>query len=351
MALKDAGTPRDDGAPTRPDGELQDPQENMIPLQVVDRTEHKPLLGIGLKVASTLVFSIMVVALKIAAERVPIGQVVFARNFFGMVPVLVILLWRRELVSAMHTRQPLGHIGRATVGMLAMACSFTALKYLPLPDATAIGFASPLFTVVLAFLFLGETVRVYRWSAVAVGFAGIMVILSPHMGGLQITEATWFGALAAAVGALFSGMAMIFVRKLCETERTSTIVLWFSASASLMALLTIPAGWFDPAYAWVLPDWETAGLLIFVGLAGGVGQIVMTESYRYADASTIAPFDYANMIWAVILGWMFFAEVPVWQVIVGALIVTAAGLFVMFRERQLGRDDTRARKAGGPMRP
>ncbi|NBN63487.1 DMT family transporter [Pannonibacter tanglangensis] len=345
MALRDAGEPQS------PQGQPDPRPDEVAAPQVIDRTEYRPLLGIGLKVASTLIFSIMVVALKIAAERVPIGQVVFARNFFGILPVLMMLLWQRQLTTAIRTHQPLGHIGRATVGISAMICSFTSLKYLPLPDATAIGFASPLFVVVLAFLFLGEAVRIYRWSAVALGFVGILIILSPHMGGLTITGATWFGAAAAALGALFSAMAMIFVRKLCETERTSTIVLWFSACASVMALATIPLGWLDPSFAWVLPDWETAALLIFVGLSGGVGQIVMTEAYRYADASTIAPFDYANMIWAVVLGWMFFAEVPVWQVIVGSLIVTAAGLFVMFRERQLGRDDTKAREASGPLRP
>ncbi|ADZ69903.1 DMT family transporter [Polymorphum gilvum] len=313
-----------------------------------DLTLPRPMLGIGLKLLSTLVFSVMIVALKIAAERVPIGEVVFARNFFGIFPVLIMVILRGEFIVAFRTRQPWGHVGRAVVGMTAMLASFTSYKFLPLPDATAIGFASPLFVVVLAFLFLGERVRVFRWSAVGVGFLGILIILSPHIGATAISGSTWFGALCAAAAAFFSALAMIFVRKLCETERTATIVTWFSGTASLLALLTIPFGWIDPTWAWVVPDWETAGLLVFVGLAGGLGQIIMTQSYRYADASTIAPFDYANMIWAVLLGWLLFSEVPVAEVIIGAAIVIAAGIFVIFRERRLGFDRTRDRRASTP---
>ncbi|WP_298959749.1 DMT family transporter [uncultured Roseibium sp.] len=311
-------------------------------------TRHAPMLGISLKLASTIAFFVMATALKIAAETVPIGQLVFARNFFGLFPVLLMVAFRGELGLAFETQNPKGHLTRAAVGLSAMVCGFTALYLLPLPDATAIGFATPLIVVVLAFFLLGEQVRIYRWSAVGVGFLGILVVLSPHLGEGQLDNASALGALIGVTGAGFAALAMITVRKLCETERTSTIVTWFAGAATLLSLLTFPLGLFAPGQAWVWPDASTAGLLVLIGLAGGVGQIFLTQSYRYAEASTIAPFDYVNMLWAIIVGWLIFSEVPVTEVVLGAMIVIAAGIFVIYREHRLGLDRTKARRASSP---
>ncbi|MEP3046054.1 MAG: DMT family transporter [Roseibium sp.] len=307
-----------------------------------------PLIGIALKLASTVAFFVMVTALKISAERVPIGELVFARNFFGLFPVLLMVGFRGELGLAFRTQNPKGHLIRSAIGMTAMVCSFTAFHLLPLPDATAIGFAIPLFVVVLAYFLLGEQVRIYRWSAVGVGFLGIMIVLSPHLGEGQMDSSSTIGAMLGFVAAIFAALATITVRKLCETERTSTIVTWFAGAATVLALLTLPAGWIWTSQAWIVPDLETAGLLLLVGVAGGVGQILLTQSYRYAEASTIAPFDYVNMLWAIVVGWVIFSETPVPEVIFGALIVIAAGVFVIYREHKLGLDRTRARRASTP---
>ncbi|CTQ53671.1 carboxylate/amino acid/amine transporter [Roseibium album] len=313
-------------------------------------TRHAPLLGISLKLTSTIAFFIMATALKIAAEDVPIGQLVFARNFFGLFPVLLMVGMRGELGLAFKTSNPKGHLTRATVGLSAMVCSFTALYLLPLPDATAIGFATPLIVVVLAFFLLGEKVRIYRWSAVGVGFLGILVVLSPHLGEGELDDASTFGAILGITAAGFAALAMITVRKLCETERTSTIVTWFAGASTVLALLTLPLGLVLPGQAWVIPDTKTIGLLLLIGLAGGVGQILLTQSYRYAEASTIAPFDYVNMLWAIIIGWVVFSEVPVPEVVIGAAIVMAAGVFVIYREHKLGLDRTKDRRASTPSR-
>lgn len=313
-------------------------------------TRHAPLLGISLKLGSTFTFFVMATALKIAAEDVPIGQLVFARNFFGLFPVLLMVGLRGELGLAFKTSNPRGHLTRAAVGLSAMVCSFTALYLLPLPDATAIGFATPLFVVVLAFFLLGETVRIYRWSAVGVGFLGILIVLSPHLGEEELDSASTAGAVLGIMAAGFAALAMITVRKLCETERTSTIVTWFAASSTVLSLLTLPLGFLLPGQVWVLPDAKTAGLLLVIGLAGGVGQILLTQSYRYAEASTIAPFDYVNMLWAIIVGWVVFSEVPVPEVLAGAAIVIAAGAFVIYREHKLGLDRTKDRRASTPSR-
>ncbi|MCV0426997.1 MAG: DMT family transporter [Roseibium sp.] len=311
-------------------------------------TRQAPLLGISLKLASTLMFFVMATALKIAAETVPIGQLVFARNFFGLFPVLMMVALRGELGLAFKTQNPRGHLTRATVGLSAMVCSFTALFLLPLPDATAIGFATPLVVVVLAFFLLREQVRIYRWSAVGVGFLGILVVLSPHLGEGQMDSTATLGAVAGALGACFAALAMITVRKLCETERTSTIVTWFAGASTVLSLMTFPLGFVLPGHVWVVPDATTAGLMLLIGLAGGIGQILLTQSYRYADASTIAPFDYVNMLWAILIGWLVFSEIPVPEVVIGALIVIAAGIFVIYREHRLGLDRTKARRASSP---
>lgn len=311
-------------------------------------TRQAPLLGIALKLSSTIVFYIMLASLKIAAETVPIGQIVFARNFFGLVPVLIMVAMRRELLLAFRTNNPGGHMTRATIGLTAMVLSFTALHLLPLPDATAIGFATPLLVVVFAYFLLGETVRIYRWSAVGVGFLGILVVLSPHLGKGEFDNTATLGAFLGLLAAAFAALAMITVRKLCETERTSTIVTWFSGASSVLALLTFPLGYFLPDQAWIMPDAFTGMLLLIIGLAGGVGQILLTQSYRYADASTIAPFDYVNMLWAIVVGWVVFSEIPEPAVVIGALIVIAAGVFVIYREHRLGLDRTKARRASSP---
>ncbi|MEP1932965.1 MAG: DMT family transporter [Roseibium sp.] len=314
----------------------------------VGMDRQAPLIGIALKLASTVAFFVMVTALKISAERVPIGELVFARNFFGLFPVLLMVGFRGELGLAFRTENPKGHLTRAAIGMTAMVCSFTAFHLLPLPDATAIGFAIPLFVVVLAYFLLGETVRIYRWSAVGIGFLGILIVLSPHLGEGQMDNSSTIGAVLGFIAAVFAALATITVRKLCETERTSTIVTWFAGAATVLGLLTLPAGWIWPSQAWIFPDLETAALLVLVGLAGGVGQILLTQSYRYADASTIAPFDYVNMLWAIVVGWVIFSETPVPEVVLGALIVIAAGVFVIYRERKLGLDRTKSRRASTP---
>ena len=307
-----------------------------------------PLVGIVLKLASTMAFFVMVTALKISAERVPIGELVFARNFFGLFPVLLMVTLRGELGLAFKTEYPKRHLGRAAVGLTAMVCGFTAFHLLPLPDATAISFATPLVVVVLAYFLLGEAVRIYRWSAVGVGFLGIVVVLSPHLGDSHFDSTSTIGAIVGFTGACFAALATVTVRKLCETERTSTIVTWFAGSATILSLLTLVLGWVMPEYAWVVPDLETAGLLVAVGVFGGIGQILLTQSYRYAEASIIAPFDYVNMLWAILIGWVVFSETPVPEVILGALIVIAAGAFVIYREHRLGLDRTKSRRASTP---
>lgn len=282
----------------------------------------------------------MAAAVKYLSDAIEIGQIVFYRSFVALVPIIVWMAIRREFPAAIDTARPLGHMWRAVFGTTAMATYFLALARLPLPDVTAILFGSPLITLMLATVMLGERVGIYRWSAVWVGLGGVLLILWPHLGaGLAGGGPAAAGALFAMVTACAMALVMIQIRSLTSTESTSTIVLYFSLYPSLLALLTLPFGWTVP----------TAGefaILVAIGLGGGVGQLLLTQSYRYAPASVVAPFEYTAMLWALGLGFVLFGDMPQAVMLVGASIVIAAGLYVIYRERRLGIADKRPARSG-----
>jgi len=304
----------------------------------------RPLRGIGLKLGSVLVFIVMAAMIKSTADHVPAGQAVFFRSVFA-IPVIVVWLWmRRELSTGFKTINPVGHVWRGMMGTLAMGLGFAGLGLLPLPEVTAIGYAAPLLTVIFAAMFLGEEVRVFRLTAVALGLVGVLIVLSPRLTVLAPEVASHreaFGATLVLGGAVFTALAQVFVRKLVVTEKTPAIVFWFSVTASVLSLATVPFGW-----VWPTP-WETV-LLVLAGLMGGVGQILLTSSYREADASLLAPFDYASMLFALLIGYFVFAEVPTLTMLGGAALVIAAGVLIIWRERQLGLERARQRKAMTP---
>ena len=295
-----------------------------------------PLRGILLKLASVLVFIVMSSLIKETSSHVPAGEAVFFRSLFA---IPVIFLWLRaqgESVSTIRTTNVAGHFFRGFMGTCAMGLGFAALAYLPLPEVTAIGYASPLLVVILAAMFLGEEVRLFRMSMVALGLTGVLIVLAPR---LSVGEAAGskeaFGAMVVLLSAVCAALAQVFVRKLITTEKTAAIVFWFSTSSTLLSLLTIPFGW-------VWPTAYEAALLVTCGILGGVGQIFLTSSYRHGDASLIAPFDYASMIFSLLIGWFFFDEIPTLTMLAGATLVVLAGILVIWRERQLGlkRDRT-----------
>jgi drug/metabolite transporter (DMT)-like permease len=300
-----------------------------------------PSRGIALKIASTLLFTMMSVCVKLVADRVPPGEIVFARSFFALVPIAGMLLWQGHLAVALRTNKPFLHASRGAIGICSMAFGFTALGYLPLPEAMMIGYAAPLMVVALSAIILHEIVRVYRWSATGVGFIGILIILWPRLTFFNagtLGNSALLGAAFALCGAFAAAFAAIFVRSMTRTESTGAIVIYFALSGSLLALLSLPFGWIVPAP-------RDALLLLMVGLLGGVGQILMTTAYRHADAATIASFEYVSMLWGLTFGYLIFGEVPSAVVILGGGIVVAAGIFIIFRERQLGLERERERQA------
>lgn len=288
------------------------------------------MLGIGLKIASVAVFMMMSTLLK-AAEGIPLGQLVFFRSFFAIIAVIAYLAWRGQLQGAFHTRNAAGHFFRGLIGVISMSMSFYALIKLPLPEAIAINYASPLIAVILGAVILHEVVRLYRWTAVVIGLFGVLVIVWPRLtlftsGNIGQDEA--LGALAALAAAASSAVAMMLVRTLVQTERTSTIVIYFSVSATLLSLVSLPFGW-------VMPTAGQFAMLIGAGFAGGIAQILLTGSYRYAPMSTIAPFEYTSLLLSLAIGYLLFSDVPTLEMLVGGSIVVAAGIYIIYREHQL----------------
>lgn len=309
-------------------------------------------LGVGLKVLSALLFTIMAALIRALGPDVPTGQVVFARSFFALAPLMAWLVWRGGVGAALKTRRPVGHALRGAVGVASMFCMFAGLARLPLPDATALGYASPLFTVVFAALLLREQVGPHRWAAIAVGLSGVLVMLWPqlHSGALAGALSGAEGASETAVGAAFAvgatvltAGAMIQIRRLTQSEGTGAIVFYFTLWSMVTGLVI------STLFGWRWPeDGREAALLVGVGFVGGVAQILLTESYRHADASLIAPFEYTSILWALIIGLVVFGDLPSAWVAAGGAVVVASGAAVAWVERRLGLKRARAAKAAPP---
>lgn len=277
----------------------------------------------------------------------PVTQIVFFRSAFALVPLLIWLLARGDFPRALYTKRIGGHFLRSMAGMGSMFCIFTSYALLPLADATALGYASPLMTTVLAAALLGERMTLVRWGAVLVGFAGVLVMLLDHLGeGGSSTQRSSTGAMFALAAAFLIAIAMIQTRRLTRTEDTGAITFYFQSTLTLVSFLALaaaagwpadwPLAWLVLPQAWVMPapaDWAP---LVAIGLLGGVGQILMTQGYRFAGASVLAPFDYSSLLFAVALGVVLFGDTPSPTVLVGAAIVISAGLAVVWQESRRG---------------
>ena len=301
-------------------------------------TSNRPTLAITLKLTAVFLFMVMAALIKAGTEDVPPGEAVFFRSLFA-IPVIAVWLWSQgNLREGLIPRNLMGHFWRGIFGTSAMALTFGGLALLPLPEVTAIGYATPIFTVLLAAVLLGERIRLVRISAVALGLVGVMIVMWPRLGGADLTNAATLGALMVLGASLLRALVQIHIRQLVQTEHTAAIVFWFSATATLLSLLTVPFGW-----TWPTPVAIT--LLIGAGLLGGVAQILVTSAYRFGAASMLAPFDYASMIFAIAIGWLVFAELPTLVMLIGSALVITGGALIIWRERQLGLSEGRRAKA------
>jgi drug/metabolite transporter (DMT)-like permease len=284
--------------------------------------------GIALKVANTLAFSVMYAVIKLAGP-LPVGEVIFFRSAFALLPVFALSAFTVGSLAAIRTERPLFHILRSIAGVCGMFLNFAALQRLPLADITGFSFVAPIFAVILAALILHERAGPYRWAAVMTGFGGVLLMLEPHGGVLHLARAGFSsGAALALTGAAFSAFVVVFIRQMSTTEKSEAIVFYFMLTCAVVSGATL-------FWNWVTLSWSAAAWLVLAGILGGIGQLCMTFSYRYAEPSLLAPFDYVAMVWAVVLGYFVLGEVPQPLVLLGAAVVVVAGLFIIWRERRL----------------
>jgi drug/metabolite transporter (DMT)-like permease len=289
-------------------------------------TQHNGL-GIAYRVMAMACMACLSAIVKWTGERgTPVFEIIFFRNAFAFVP-LGLYIWRTTGFSVLKTQRPLGHLTRATIGLMGMVCGFSAVQYLPLTEATAFNFASPLFMTALSALLLGEVVGRHRWGAVVVGFIGVLIMVRPEPGHFNAVGVSL--AIGSAMGA---AGAMVAIRQIAATEKGATIVFYFTLAGTVLGAL-------GSAVHWVTPDPLTLGLLILGGLIGGVGQLLLTEALRVAPVGVVAPFDYSQLIWATAIGFLVWGELPHLATVIGALVVAASGVYILHREmRRFGRN-------------
>lgn len=284
-----------------------------------------PILGIAFKLGSVVLFAGMTVCVKMLGQDVPTGQTIFVRGLISM-GVMALIAWQAGQPQLLKTGNWRSHALRSLSGTVSMFCLFVGVTMIPLADATAISFTAPMFLTVLAMVFLGERIHRFRWTALGIGFLGVMIMIGPHLSlGAATSSDQQLGALIALSAALFSAIAMTFLRKMSVGEHAITITFYFSLTFTICSALTALLGW-------VVPTSTQWLLIVLAGLFGVFGQLLMTYSYRYAEASTIAPLDYSNMVMAIILGFVFFDEIPSLSVWIGAPLVVGAGLIILWRE-------------------
>lgn len=286
-----------------------------------ERDHDQVVSGILCRIGSGLSFATMGAMLKLASEQgLNAPELVFYRSLFSL-PVILFWVLRRESLAALRPNRPLAHVWRCAMGLLTMGLTFQALILLPLADATAINFTAPIFATILSFLILKENVGVHRWIAVFIGFIGVLIVARPGGSSLPLLGVTI--ALIAAIG---QASVTTTLRHLQRSENIAAIVFWFAVSGVLVGGLVMP----------FFGEWHSAqamGFALAGGLAGGLGQLLMTASLR-APVSVVTPFDYLQIVAATAYGWMLFSDVPRTHTIVGAALIAGSGLYTALREHQ-----------------
>ncbi len=292
---------------------------------------HDIRRGALLMLGATALFTIMSAMIKGLSENIHFIETMFFRSAFAL-PVMFVIAARGRDWGLLRTKRFPAHIVRAFTGTMAQGCSFYALTVLPLAEQTALTYTTPLFVTLLSIPFLGEKVGIHRWSAVLLGFVGIMVIAlgDGAFQGSAPNQVVAIGMAVAVGQGVWSAMTTLLVRSLSATESSATIVLWQSLLMTLFTLVALP-------FFWTTPTFFELVLLILVGLIGGVAQIMLTEAYASAQVSALGPYSYTSILWSVAIGWVVFSDAPGWSTLGGAALIVASGLYILHRELRRSR--------------
>ena len=262
-------------------------------------TTDKPGLAIGLRILSGILISGMYVCVKEVGTSVPLGEIVFFRSAFALIPLVIFLWVRHEFPSGLSTKRPWDHFLRASFGALALFASFAALARLNVAEAVLIAQLSPMLMAIAAVVLLSERLTIWRVGGLALGFIGVIVLVWPELDGQVRDTGRLIGFVLGFLAAILSALALIMVRSLNSSESPGAIAFYFVVASMLGALLTLPFGW-------LIPDSNTLMLLVGAGLFGGFAHIAMTLAFRYAEASRLAPFEYIALLWPVLADlWIF----------------------------------------------
>ncbi|WP_051548122.1 DMT family transporter [Sneathiella glossodoripedis] len=290
----------------------------------IDRIIPLSFRGIFLFCLAVLLFVIMDSIVKYANETYEPLQVVWARYFFHMLLMTLVLAPKLKM-SLVVTAKPKLQVFRSMLLLGATICFFSALKYIPLADAGAMGSTSPLFVTVLSVFLLGEKVSIRRWTAVFIGFGGALIILRPGMG---IVHPAMFLVVGMSI---FYASYQIATKKLANVDSSYTTIFYTALVGTVVMTAIVP-------FFWVQPDLMGWVMLATIGLIGGVSHFIIIVAFRYTNASTVAPFSYTQLIWTAIFGYIFFGDLPDAYTILGAIIIVGSGLYILYRERKISED-------------
>jgi drug/metabolite transporter (DMT)-like permease len=298
----------------------------------MDRPQ-RPLYALGLRLGAVFAFATMFLTIKYAGQSgISVPEIMFWRQA-ACLPVIFIWLAASGHLHEIRTQRIGSHAGRAMVGMTNMSLTFTGTVLLPLAESTTLAFASPLFAVLLAAFFFKDKVGPWRWSAVLLGFAGVVIVAQP--GGEPVSA---LGVALMLTGAFLIAVINYQIRDLASTESSAGIVFWFSTFGTLLMAPLMP--FYMQAYSpfeWLM--------VISLGVTGAIGQVLMTASLRHGAVASVIVMDYSQLIWATIFGWLVWDKLPNSSLYFGAPLIIAGGAIIAFREQLLAK--RRANEASG----
>lgn len=291
-------------------------------MTVVNDSVDRPALGIVLMLTGIAGFAVMDATIKWLTADYPVAQIVALRSWFGL-PLLCMFALRGGGPAMLKTRRPMVHVGRYLLVFGLSFSFFWALSQMKLVDAIAITFAAPIFITALSVPLLKESVGWHRWMAISIGFCGVLIMLRPGVGVFQ-----WAGVVVIA-SVLFYSLLMITTRAYKATEQTAALMLYPQLGMSLTGIIIVP-------FFWVTPNLGDLGLFALAGMFGSVGVMCLTHAFRLGPAAVISPFEYSALIWATLIGYLVWGELPDVFTLVGAIIVVSSGLYIIYRETARG---------------
>lgn len=295
----------------------------------VSTPSHKPLLALGIRLGAIAALATMSAMVKLAGERgIHLAEIIFWRQFCT-IPLALVWVLGTSGLATLKTKRPGTHLRRGIYGMIGMVLTFGGVMLLPLAEATTMNFTTPIWAVILSALMLREKVGIYRWSAVLLGFAGVLLIAQPGGGHIPL-----FGAAVALGGAFMVALISIQIADLNRTDKPLTIVFWFAAFSTPVAGLTLPFVMTSHSAG----EWA---LLLGIGVMGAIGQLLLTAALRFGKVASVIVMDYSSLFWATLYGWMIWSVLPPASTWLGAPLIIAAGIVIAWREHRLSRPTLR----------